>query len=248
MTDGKGSVSPEQQQLFHSRRSPDSREALLQERSRLLGKAAHEIYNSSTFLVANLTTLRGDILADALDPELAIEMIDECLEGMGRTTDVLRRVRELSREKKSLPLESLELSTVVANVCTRIGARRGIELSTELEPVQVRASLDVLAHVVEQLIEVWLRRLPPLEATVGLGLQISVRSDESGGVLELISVGKGDLSRDSGPLFEAFRQGDSDEHGTRLYVSRCMIEDMGGRLDAEVDEGQAILSLRLPRV
>ena len=247
MSDEQDSSESPQQQLFQSPTPPNPQEALLHARARLLGKAAHEIYNATTPLVANLTTLRGDLLAGELDPELAVEMLDECLEGIGRTTDVLRRLRELSRIKGALRLERLDLSAAVSQVCTALQERRGLALDADLESVWVRASPDVLALVLGHLIDAWLGRLPALEASVGLGLQLRVRAVSRGGELELRDLRP--VAEDDGleGVFSAFRQGDGHEQGTWLFVSRTLIQDMGGTLEAQVDGGQATLRLLLPR-
>jgi phosphoglycerate-specific signal transduction histidine kinase len=247
MVDGKTGEGPEQQQLFQSQRSAEPRDALLRLRERLLAKAAHEIYNSSTFVVANLTTLRGDILAGELDADLAVEMLDECLEGMGRTTDVLRRTRKFSREKTASTMESVDLSAVVHQICLRLVERKGFQVDTDLNDVQVRADLDALVLAVELLIEVWLHRLPPLEASVGLGLQIRAREVDGGGLLEVRDLNNQAGELLSEDLFTPFRKGDSAEHGTRLYLARSLIEDMGGRLQGGMDAAQAVLSVFLPR-
>jgi signal transduction histidine kinase len=247
MADGKAGDRSEQQQLFQSLRSADSSKALLRARARLLGKAAHEIYNTSTFVVANLTTLRGDVLAGELDADLAVEMLDECLEGMGRTTDVLRRTREFSREKKEMDLENLDLPAIVSQVCMRLEAQRGFQIDTALESVQVRGDLDVLDLVIELLIEVWLHRLPALEASVGLGLQLRVRKVEGGGVLEVRDLNSREDTGLDPALFHAFRQDDSEEKGTRLYLARNLVEEMGGTLEGKMDAGQGVMALFLPR-
>jgi C4-dicarboxylate-specific signal transduction histidine kinase len=246
MADGKESSGPEQQELFRHQRAADPGTAQRHARSHMLGKATHEIYNSSTFLVANLTTLRGDLLAGEVDLELAVEMLDECLEGMGRTTDVLRRVRELSRESKKPSLEPLDLAAAAAQVCRSFQERRGLELQTDMESAQIRASLDLLAYVIEQMIGVWLRRLPALEGSVGLGILLRVRRVDGGGRLEVRDTRPHEGDAIDPELFDAFRQGDATEDGTRLFVSRTMIEDMGGRIEAVMDGGHPVLALVLP--
>ena len=237
----------EQQELFAGLRVVRPGNAQLHARSRMLGKATHEIYNTSTFLVANLTTLRGDIVAGELDHELAVEMLDECLEGMGRTTDVLRRLRELSRQNSKIGVTNLDLSEVMRQVCVRLGQQRGLELRMDLQPTIVRGSLEVLFYGLEQILDVWLRRLPALEASVGLGLLIRVHSVDGMGLVEIRDVRDGIEQSLPDGLFDAFRKGDTHEIGTRLFIFRSMLEEIGGSLDATLDGGQAVITVRLLR-
>lgn len=247
MAEKQDKDGPSQQSLFPAYSPPATHGAKLRMRSRLIGKAAHEIYNATTPLVANLTTLRGDILADEFEPDLAVEMLDECLEGIGRTTDVLKRVRELCRTDGPLRNDEVDLAAILRHVCDDLSHRKGLQLELHAQSVWVRGDGGILTLIVERLIRSWLSRLPGLEASVGLGIGLYVREQPGHGELEIRDQRNVDLSEDFSKLFDAFQQGDSLERGTWLFLCRSLVEDMGGRLEASLEAGNAVLRLRLPR-
>jgi len=227
------------------------RSAALAELGLMAAEVAHEVNNPATYLMANLSILRDDMGSGEVDADGAIELIEECLDGITRITDVVKRMRTLASSGGEEIGESLvDLSTVVRDACRIAGLR--VKYKAELhihdeETVQVRGSPKRLGQVVLNLV------VNAADALTGQSspmprIDVSVsRSEEWAEV----------LVRDNGPgvpeekrehIFQAFFSSKLEHGGTGLglAVSRTIATEHGGRLYLENKEGGACFILRLP--
>ena len=228
------------------------RSAALAELGLMAAEVAHEVNNPATYLMTNLSILRDDMTGGEVDVESASELIEECLDGITRITDVVKRMRTLaSSGGEEIRDELVDLSTVVRDACRIAGLR--VKYKAELhihddETVQVRGSPKRLGQVVLNLV------VNAADALTGQSdpmprIDVSVcRNEDSADV----------IVRDNGPgipvnkrerIFQAFVSSKVDHGGTGLglAVSRSIAEEHDGRLFLDDrDGGGACFVLRLP--
>jgi signal transduction histidine kinase len=228
------------------------RSAALAELGLMAAEVAHEVNNPATYLMANLSILRDDMGSGEIDADGAIELIEECLDGITRITDVVKRMRSLaSSGGEEIGEDLVDLSTVVRDACRIAGLR--VKYKAELhihdeETVQVRGSPKRLGQVVLNLV------VNAADALTGQSApmpRIDVSVSQSGTWAEVIV-------RDNGPgvpvekrehIFQAFFSSKLEHGGTGLglAVSRTIATEHGGRLYLESKEGSgACFILRLP--
>ena len=228
------------------------RSAALAELGLMAAEVAHEVNNPATYLMTNLSILRDDMAGGEVDVESASELIEECLDGITRITDVVKRMRSLaSSGGEAIGDELVDLSTVVRDACRIAGLR--VKYKAELhihddETVQVRGSPKRLGQVVLNLV------VNAADALTGQSdpmprIDVSVARHESSADV---------IVRDNGPgvpvdkrdrIFQAFVSSKVDHGGTGLglAVSRTIAEEHGGRLFLDDrDGGGACFILRLP--
>ncbi len=228
------------------------RSAALAELGLMAAEVAHEVNNPATYLMTNLSILRDDMAGGEVDAESASELIEECLDGITRITDVVKRMRSLaSSGGEAIGDELVDLSTVVRDACRIAGLR--VKYKAELhihddETVQVRGSPKRLGQVV-------------LNLVVNAADALTGQSDPMPRIDVSVSRREGSadvIVRDNGPgvpvdkrdrIFQAFVSSKVDHGGTGLglAVSRTIAEEHGGRLFLDNREGGgACFVLRLP--
>ncbi len=228
------------------------RSAALAELGLMAAEVAHEVNNPATYLMTNLSILRDDMGGGEVDADAAVELIEECLDGITRITDVVKRMRSLaSSGAETIGEELVDLSTVVRDACRIAGLR--VKYKAELhihddETVQVRGSPKRLGQVV-------------LNLVVNAADALTGQSDPMPRIDVSVVPGDGHADvvvRDNGPgipldkrdnIFQAFVSTKTDHGGTGLglAVSRTIAEEHGGTLFLESREGGgACFILRLP--
>jgi signal transduction histidine kinase len=232
------------------------RQGALAELGLMLAEAAHEINNPATFLLANLTTIREDLEAGEFDQGSALEMILECLEGVRRIADIVKRLRDLTRTQTNERPERIDLGRAVRDAvhiaAVRVGRRAGIHVQI-VEPVFVMAMQGRLAQAVMNLVvnaadalEGQTSPTPRIDLVVSEGEVDGVRM----GIVEVTDNGPGvpPSMRDS--LFEPFmtsKPGSEGGTGLGLPISKTFVEEVGGRLELmDRGGGGACFRIRLP--
>ncbi len=100
-------------------------------------EVAHQVNNPSTWLRLNLDQLRTDLLGGTqIEESLMRELLDECLEGLDRISQIASELRALARPGHD-ELESTDLRQVVAAACSLapLSAEGQVIVRRELSPV-----------------------------------------------------------------------------------------------------------------
>jgi two-component system NtrC family sensor kinase len=204
---------------------------------------AHEIGNP-------LAALSGLVqLLQRRDPDpYTAEKLELAARQLGRIQRTIRELLDFSRPASSAvarvrPAEVVEEALRIAKYSRRTKQR---EITTTLAPdlPAVRAVRDHLTQVVLNLV------LNAIDAT-GLGGRISVAGRGDGGWVELTIAddGPGVAEADRGRLFQPFFTTKSHGTGLGLFVSRQIVEEMGGTLTfapASPPGRGAMFTVRLP--
>jgi C4-dicarboxylate-specific signal transduction histidine kinase len=228
------------------------RSAALAELGLMAAEVAHEVNNPATYLMTNLSILRDDFGSGNMDSDSAIELIEECLDGISRITDIVKRMRSLATSSGEVfSDEMVELSTVVRDACRIAGLRVKYKADLHIHDtvsLQVVGSPKRLGQVV-------------LNLVVNAADALSGQSDPMPRID--VEVQKNDLwaeviVRDNGPgipesmrekLFQPFVSSKVDKGGTGLglAVSKTIAEEHDGTLQIREHEGVgAWFVLRLP--
>ena len=211
------------------------RSGALAELGMLAAEVAHEVNNPATYLMTNLSILRDDIQMGTLDIDQAAELVDECLDGVSRITEVVRRMRTLTSGHSDEALDMIDLSWVVRDACRIAGLR--VKYKAELhihdaEMPQIYGSAKRIGQVVLNLV---------VNAADALGGQIdpmpridvTLGQDDQGAWVDVRDNGPGIPEKIRDQLFEAFVTSKSSEGGTGLglAVSATIADEHGGRLE-----------------
>jgi len=231
------------------------RSGALAELGMMAAEVAHEVNNPATYLMTNLSILRDDLQGDTLDTVQAAELVDECLDGVTRITDIVRRIRSLATSHADEALDSsVDLSWVVRDACRIAGLRVKYKAELHIHDAvmpAVRGSAKRIGQVVLNLV---------VNAADALGGQIdplpridlTLGQDETHAWIDVRDNGPGVPDAMSGRMFEAFVTSKAGEGGTGLglSVSATIAEEHGGTLElmAHGDRGAWFrLQLPLPR-
>ena len=228
------------------------RSAALAELGLMAAEVAHEVNNPATYLMTNLSILRDDLAAEVVDVAAASELIEECLDGVTRITDVVKRMRSLaSSGSEEIGDALIDLSTVVRDACRIAGLRVKYKADLHIhdaETVQVRGSSKRLGQVILNLV------VNAADALTGQSdplprIDVSVETEPDYGVVVVRDNGPGVPEDKRASIFEAFVTSKSSNGGTGLglAVSQTIAEEHGGTLSLEASVGQgAVFKLRLP--
>jgi signal transduction histidine kinase len=228
------------------------RSAALAELGLMAAEVAHEVNNPATYLMTNLSILRDDLAAEVVDVEAASELIEECLDGVTRITDVVKRMRSLaSSGSEEIGDTLIDLSTVVRDACRIAGLRVKYKADLHIHDeatVQVRGSSKRLGQVILNLV------VNAADALTGQAdpmprIDVSVEAEDEYGVVVVRDNGPGVPEEKRASIFEAFVTSKSSNGGTGLglAVSRTIAEEHGGMLSLEGGVGHgAVFKLRLP--
>ncbi len=228
------------------------RSAALAELGLMAAEVAHEVNNPATYLMTNLTILRDDISTGMVDADSASELIEECLDGVQRITEVVRRMRALASSGGEEILDELiDLSTVVRDACRIAGMRVKYKADLHIHDeatVQVHGSPKRLGQVVLNLV------VNAADALTGQAdpmprIDVSVEEDGGCGIVRVRDNGPGIPAEKAARIFEPFVTTKIGKGGTGLglAVSRTIVEEHGGTLDLEPHDGPgAWFCLRLP--
>lgn len=228
------------------------RSAALAELGLMAAEVAHEVNNPATYLMTNLTILRDDIATGVVDADSASELIEECLDGVQRITEVVRRMRALASSGGEEILDELiDLSTVVRDACRIAGMRVKYKADLHIHDeatVQVHGSPKRLGQVVLNLV------VNAADALTGQAdpmprIDVSVEEDGAWGLVRVRDNGPGIPAEKADRIFEPFVTTKIGKGGTGLglAVSRTIVEEHGGSLELEPHDGSgAWFCLRLP--
>jgi two-component system NtrC family sensor kinase len=228
------------------------RSAALAELGLMAAEVAHEVNNPATYLMTNLSILRDDLAADVVDTAGASELVEECLDGVNRITDVVKRMRSLaSSSDEEIGSEWIDLSTIVRDACRiaglRVKYRADLHIHDE-STVLVRGSSKRLGQVVLNLV------VNAADALTGQAepmprIDVSVSEENGFGVVSVRDNGPGVPETKRESIFRAFITSKSSTGGTGLglAVSQTIAEEHGGSLQLERhDSLGAWFKLRLP--
>ena len=228
------------------------RSAALAELGLMAAEVAHEVNNPATYLMTNLSILRDDLTAESIDPDSATELIEECLDGVTRITDVVKRMRSLaSSGGEEMSDELIDLSTVVRDACRIAGLRVKYKADLHIHDeatVQVIGSPKRLGQVILNLV------VNAADALTGQSdpmprIDVMVAAEDGHGVVSVRDNGPGIPNEKRQSIFQAFMTTKSNNGGTGLglAVSRTIAEEHGGTLALEPHDGMgAWFKLRLP--
>ena len=214
----------------------------------LAGRLSHELRTPVAVVRSSLENLHA-----ARTPEETRIYVERAEEGLARLSTILSRMTEASRLEQSLSAaqrEHFDAAAVVRGCVEgyRLAyASRTFELTIPAEPVSVSGSADLLAQMIDKLVE-----NAADFAAAGTAIRISLESDAH---LRIENQGPPlpDAIRDS--LFDSMvslrgeRSGGVPHLGLGLYIARLIAEFHGGRLRAEnLPGGGVAFEVALARV
>ena len=220
--------------------------------------ASHELRTPLTAIMGNTSLIEEYFSAKLKDKELK-EMIDdvkESAERLIRIVDDFLNVSRLEMGKIEFKKENVDLKTLAQNVIKELGpqaAQKGIALEIESPKSEIPKAKADSARAEEVLINL-----------VGNAIKYSDKGEikigfapENGTVKVSVSdTGKGIAPENEKLLFHKFQQAGSSIYtrdttqgtGLGLYISRLMVEGMGGKVwleKTQVDKG-SVFAFSLP--
>jgi two-component system NtrC family sensor kinase len=228
------------------------RSAALAELGLMAAEVAHEVNNPATYLMTNLSILRDDLAVESVDSTSAGELIDECLDGVQRIVEVVRRMRTLATSGNEENVSELvDLSSVVRDACRIAGLRVKYKADLHIHDectVQVLGSPKRLGQVVLNLV------VNAADALTGQAdpmprIDVSVGEKDGWGWVEVRDNGPGIPDHKAQSIFEPFVTSKIGKGGTGLglAVSQTIAEEHGGTLMLEPHDGLgAWFQMRLP--
>jgi two-component system, OmpR family, sensor histidine kinase ChvG len=198
----------------------------------LAGRLSHELRTPVAVVRSSLENLHA-----ARTPEETRTYVARAEEGLGRLSTILSRMTEASRLEQSLSAVALECFDAAAVVrgCVegyRLAyAPRAFELAVSAEPVMASGSADLLAQMLDKLVENAVDfAAAGTSIRISLGTDARLRVENQGPPLP-------DAIRDS--LFDSMvslrgeRSSGVPHLGLGLYIARLIAEFHGGSLRAE---------------
>lgn len=207
----------------------------------LASGAAHEINNPLAFVDANLRHLR-DLVEDGElgkeDIDEAREVVVEGLSGVRRIADIVKGLRELSRQEQGV-VEATSVNTAVSrSVRTVLGEQTAVGLSLEASGMIAAAPLQ-LAQAIEHVVR-------NARQAVESDEHISIRTFDTidSVVVEVRDRGVGIPEQHLSHVFEPFFTTRKVGEGTGLGLTATwgIVKSHGGdvRLDSRVGEGTTV--------
>jgi two-component system, sporulation sensor kinase E len=184
--------------------------------------------------------------ADSKEPRELVAMIEQearrCLEILSAFLEMSRPAGAL-RERVDLPSLARDVARLTAHQLSLHGARLELAIDEAAPPVMGRQG--ALKQV---LLNLTLNAMQAMEPRGG-EVRIAVRGEGDQAVVEVSDEGPGIAEQARARLFEAFATTKAAGKGTGLglFVSRRIVEDHGGTIAAESEEGRgARFVIRLP--
>jgi PAS domain S-box-containing protein len=228
------------------------RSGALAELGMMAAEVAHEVNNPATYLMTNLSILRDDLSAGSLDEIQAAELVEECLDGVTRITEIVRRMRILASGHSEESMDTLmDLAWVVRDACRIAGLRvkykADLHIHDSILP-QVKGSSKRIGQVVLNLVvnaaDALSGQIDPMPR-----IDVSLGQDDAFAWVDVRDNGPGVPDSMRERMFEAFVTSKSEEGGTGLglAVSSTIADEHGGRLELRNhDGGGAWFRLQLP--
>jgi len=215
----------------------------------LAGRLSHELRTPVAVVRSSLENLHA-----ARSPEETRTYLARAEEGLARLGAILSRMTEASRLEQGLSTaerERFDVTTVVKGCVEgyRLAySSRSFELTDPGEPVPVTGAADLLAQLLDKLVENAVDF-----AAIGTAIRIHLSCQDGRVKLRVENQGPTlpDAIRDS--LFDSMvslrkeRSGGVPHLGLGLYIARLIAEFHGGRLRAESIPSGAAFQAELPR-
>jgi signal transduction histidine kinase len=229
-------------------------QAAVRVRDEFLGVAAHELRTPLTSLKLQLQLLYRQLRQGATrDPERMHRAVDSCerqTTRLSQLVDSLLDVSRLSRGRLELHPEALELGEVVRELVRRFETEArlaGVRLTVDApHPVPGRWDRLRLEQVLTNLVSNALK--------YGRGAPVDVRVRDQGehASVEVQDRGIGIAPEDAQRIFERFERAVSSRHygglGLGLFITRQLVEALGGHISLESHPGQgSTFTVLLPR-
>ncbi len=218
------------------------RSGALAELGMMAAEVAHEVKNPATYLMTNLSILRDDIQGGTMDLTQAAELVEECLDGVTRITDIVRRMRSLASGDSEEGMDALmDLSWVARDACRIAGLRVKYKAELHIHDAvvpQVRGSSKRIGQVILNLVvnaaDALTGQIDPMPR-----IDVTLGQDEAHAWVDVRDNGPGVPERMREKMFEAFVTSKSDEGGTGLglAVSSTIADEHGGRLELRRHDG-----------
>ena len=222
--------------------------------STMASGVAHEINNPLSFVMSNLNFV-GDLLQQ-LAPQPGVDLqelraaVNEALEGADRVRKIVSSMTPFGRTDEHLRAECDVTRVVQASLnLMRNDLRHRARVLTDLKPVPpVYANEARLSQVVLNLLANAARAIPDGHASAN-EVRVTTREEEGHAIITVQDTGVGIapdmLSRIFDPFFTTRPAGEG--MGLGLFLSRGIVQECGGTLEAESTFGQgARFTVRLP--
>ncbi|WP_241758947.1 CHASE domain-containing protein [Pyxidicoccus parkwayensis] len=222
-------------------------------RDEFLGVAAHELRTPLTSLKLQLQLmyrqLRQGGPLDAERVEHGVASCERQTTRLSQLVDSLLDVSRLMHGRMELRLEPLELGEVTRDLVRRfetdaqsVGSRLTVDAP---EPVPGRWDRLRLEQVLTNLVS------NALKYGQGAPVDVRVRGDGDAALLEVQDRGIGIAPEDAGRIFDRFERAVSSQHygglGLGLFITRQLVEALGGHISVESAPGQgSTFTVRLP--
>lgn len=200
---------------------------------------AHEINNPLTYLLNNLSLLRG---APELQVPHLLELLDESLDGATRVRDIVRSLKTFTRpadeERVSVELQHVLDSSIRMAL---VAVRHRATLTKEFSPTPlILGNAFKLGQVFLNLI---VNAAQAIEEGKVSANQITVRtltSEIGEAVIEISDTGSGMSEEVRARIFEPFFTTKAEREGTGLglYICRDIVLGFEGRLELETQLGR----------
>lgn len=227
--------------LLKDRRSIERMQADLQlaskarRRARVLETTAHDLKAPLNALALNLDLLQRELRGAGVLAE-----VGERVDTLAREVSRLHRMAETALSQFRAPDDAVrrfELGALVRDVASLIAAQAeaaAVDVALQLPPegLAVRGSRDSVEQALVNLLVNGVEAMPD-----GGRLEISLRSEGRTARLAVRDDGEGmstDVARDAFDLHYTRKPGGS---GLGLFISRAIVEELGGLLELESVEG-----------
>ncbi|MGZ3458443.1 MAG: ATP-binding protein [Archangium sp.] len=234
----RAAISVDNARLFR-----EAKEAV-QVRDEFLSVASHELKTPLTPLRLKLHTLRQSAQRSAMDREALLSHLDVAerqVSRLSRLIDSLLDVSRIGAGKLELDWEDVDLADVVREVVSRfepqaVKAECHVTLQAPPQPVIGRWDRLRLEQVVTNLLT------NALKYGAGKPIELTVTADGAHAVLLVRDQGIGIESSNLSRIFERFERAVSERHygglGLGLYITRKIVEALGGTIEAQSTPGQ----------
>ncbi len=199
----------------------------------LAAGVAHEIGNPLAAVQAQLRMTR-----EAPEPERVAQTLDVVDKAMSRISRLLRELVDFARRRRDAVI-LVSVNQVVDDVARLLNhdpRARNIEIFQKLAPglPGVRARED---HLVQVLLNLGINALDAMEGNGRLTFETSMNSHTI--TVRISDTGHGIPEQVRGRIFEPFFTTKAPEHGTGLglFVTRSIVEELGGRIEIEHADG-----------
>jgi C4-dicarboxylate-specific signal transduction histidine kinase len=217
----------------------------------LTASIAHEVNQPLAGIVTNASTCLRMLAADPPNVEGARETARRTIRDGNRAADVIARLRALF-SKREAATEAVDLNEAAREILALVSAdllRSRISLRAELgsEPLLVTADRVQLQQVILNLVRNASDAMSDVDDRPR-SLLVTAQEEAGHARLTVKDAGVGFEPQGAERLFDAFYTTKSGGMGIGLSVSRSIIENHGGKLWAEQNDGPgATFSFSIPR-